>query len=816
MKKLYCIMSALLALGICLPGGAMQAMAEEIAAPAQAVAGQVEGAAASAADGGQNRADEAPDASADASSSATESAPAADAAPDRDPVADAAPASKAADASGAAPAVAADAVPAAASAAELQQRIDEAPDGGTVVIAADLALDKTVVVPAGKSVTLTDDGSARTVSSTAEPMFQVDGTLAIAATADANLVFKGAATGAEDQGSIATVTGTLDLRGGTLNGGPVNGIYEGALVMLGGTFDMSGGVVSNQERAAGTHVSTAAIIAKENASGQGSVFNLSGGTIADNRPASGASIILSHSALAMSGGSIERNSGGIVATAHSTVELSGGTIANNDGSGIHLNSGTGLTMTGGTISGNRASGSGGGIYAQAVENLDIRAGSIVDNTAGNFGGGIYIDSTRVTARIDGALVADNTATLMGGGLWCCPTSQAVVNVTDGMAVFDNAVSGDPAAGADFANLDQSANEGAVVAIAERMLGGGLNAFYNDGGILYNPAGHGFWGKWDADPAAPRFDAANPGDPVSVDGTRVSRALKSLPSNEAKAAARAAATTIIAGNTAKSGGGIATNGSFASGTAGEWELAVSKVWDDAIDASLRESVPVYLVIDGTPLDYAMLTAENGYRASFKGLPDPSSVKSVAVVEGSIAEDGTVSPDEPTDRWQVVYGGIDVDAQAKTMSATVTNKPLLSIPVEKKWVGSEAGPVTVHLFADGVDTGKQLVLSADTGWKGSFDGVPSSSGDKQAAYTVVEDAVEGYVSEVSGDAASGFVVTNTKQTTPPNPGGGTPGKPAPTPQAKMPATGDGAPAGVAAGMAVAALAALTAGLAARRRA
>lgn len=794
MKKLYCIMSALLALGICLPGGAMQAMAEEIAAPAQAVAGQVEGAAASVADGGQNRADEAPDASAGASSSATESAPAADAAPDRDPVADTAP----------------------AAAADLQQRIDDAPDGGTVAIATDLALDKTVVVPAGKSVTLTDDGSARTVSSTAEPMFQVDGTLVIAATADANLVFKGTATGAEDQGSIATVTGTLDLRGGTINGGPVNGVYEGALVVLGGTFAMSGGVVSNQQRAAGTHYSTAAIIVKENASGQGSVFDLSGGTIADNSPASGASIILSHSALAMSGGSIERNSGGIVATAHSTVEFSGGTIANNDDSGIHLNSGTGLTMTGGTISGNRTSGSGGGIYAQAVENLDIQAGTIADNTAGNFGGGIYIDSTRVTAHIDGALVADNTATLMGGGLWCCPTSQAVVNVTDGMAVFDNAVSGDPAAGADFANLDQSADEGAVVTIAERMLGGGLNAFYNDGGIVYDRAGHGFWGKWSADPAAPRFDAANPGDPVPVDGARVSRALKSLPSEGAKAAARAAVTTIIAGNTAKSGGGIATNGSFASGAADKWELAVSKAWDDAIDASLRGPVPVYLVIDGTPLDYVMLTAENGYRASFKDLPDPASVKSVAVVEGGIAEDGTVSPDEPTDRWQIVYSGVDIDEKAKTMSATVTNKPLLSIPVEKKWVGPEAGPVTVHLLADGVDTGKQLVLSADTGWKGAFDGMPAYSGDRQVAYTVVEDAVEGYVSEVSGDAASGFVVTNTKQTTPPHPGGGTPGKPAPTPQAKMPATGDGAPEGAAAGMAVAALAALTAGLAARRRA
>ncbi|WP_277070942.1 Cna B-type domain-containing protein, partial [Slackia exigua] len=55
-------------------------------------------------------------------------------------------------------------------------------------------------------------------------------------------------------------------------------------------------------------------------------------------------------------------------------------------------------------------------------------------------------------------------------------------------------------------------------------------------------------------------------------------------------------------------------------------------------------------------------------------------------------------------------------------------------------------------------------------------------RRIAYAVAEDAVEGYSSEVTGDASKGFTVTNTKDERPeaPAPGGG--GK-------AMPKTGDG---------------------------
>lgn len=134
-----------------------------------------------------------------------------------------------------------------ASPVSLQQMIDETPDGGTVKIADDMEFESTVVIPAGKSITLTDDGTPRTITSTAEPMFKVEGSLAIAATADENLVLQGTATGASSQGAVATVTGKLDLKRGTLKGGVPTGIVEGTVAVFGGTFDMSGGVITFEQ-----------------------------------------------------------------------------------------------------------------------------------------------------------------------------------------------------------------------------------------------------------------------------------------------------------------------------------------------------------------------------------------------------------------------------------------------------------------------------------------------------------------------------------------------------------------------------------------
>lgn len=94
---------------------------------------------------------------------------------------------------------------------------------------------------------------------------------------------------------------------------------------------------------------------------------------------------------------------------------------------------------------------------------------------------------------------------------------------------------------------------------------------------------------------------------------------------------------------------------------------------------------------------------------------------------------------------------------------TDAAKVSVPVEKKWVGPAAAKATVRLLADGKDTGKSIELNESNNWKGSFkDLAKYSKSGSEVAYTVAEDAAEGYSSKVTGDAGRGFTVTNTVKT------------------------------------------------------
>ena len=88
----------------------------------------------------------------------------------------------------------------------------------------------------------------------------------------------------------------------------------------------------------------------------------------------------------------------------------------------------------------------------------------------------------------------------------------------------------------------------------------------------------------------------------------------------------------------------------------------------------------------------------------------------------------------------------------------------VPVKKVWKdennqdGKRPASVTVKLLADGQDTGKTLELTEANGWAGSFTDLDADKGGTPIQYTVVEVTVTGYTSEVTGDAASGFTITN----------------------------------------------------------
>ncbi|HJA27730.1 MAG TPA: Cna B-type domain-containing protein, partial [Candidatus Limosilactobacillus intestinigallinarum] len=116
-------------------------------------------------------------------------------------------------------------------------------------------------------------------------------------------------------------------------------------------------------------------------------------------------------------------------------------------------------------------------------------------------------------------------------------------------------------------------------------------------------------------------------------------------------------------------------------------------------------------------------------------------------------------------------ISSDDFAKTHDYAVTIKdevvPTTSVKVTKKWDdnndqdGIRPKSVTVDLLVNGVKDGQSRVLNEDNNWTATFDNLPVSQDGETIEYTVAEETVANskYTAKVTGDAKSGFTITNT---------------------------------------------------------
>ncbi|ORO43153.1 collagen-binding protein [Streptococcus oralis subsp. tigurinus] len=190
------------------------------------------------------------------------------------------------------------------------------------------------------------------------------------------------------------------------------------------------------------------------------------------------------------------------------------------------------------------------------------------------------------------------------------------------------------------------------------------------------------------------------------------------------------------------------------TPGKTQVPVKKVWNDAEnqDGKRPGSVTVKLLADGQDTGKTLeLNKENNWSGSFTDLDVNKAGKAIkyTIEEVSVAEyESKVTGDATTG-----YTITNSYTPAKT-----------EVPVKKVWKdennqdGKRPTSVTVKLLADGQDTGKTLELNAANNWSGSFTNLDADKGGTPIKYTVVEVTVTGYTSDVTGDAASGFTITN----------------------------------------------------------
>ncbi len=134
-------------------------------------------------------------------------------------------------------------------------------------------------------------------------------------------------------------------------------------------------------------------------------------------------------------------------------------------------------------------------------------------------------------------------------------------------------------------------------------------------------------------------------------------------------------------------------------------------------------------------------------------------------------------------------LTVLSDALTMHAATDRKiPTTSVTVTKVWEGDATESVTVHLLANGTEVDSATITAADN-WTHTFsDLYATDDNGEKIVYTVTEDEVEGYTTEISGDAESGFVITNTKKPDTPTPTPETPTTTTTTTKTTLPATGD----------------------------
>ena len=192
--------------------------------------------------------------------------------------------------------------------------------------------------------------------------------------------------------------------------------------------------------------------------------------------------------------------------------------------------------------------------------------------------------------------------------------------------------------------------------------------------------------------------------------------------------------------------------------GVTSVSVSKVWEDEEDADGKRpnSVVVVLKADGQIASVddarATLSDENKWAYTWKELPEKAGGKAIeyTVDESSV----------PAGYEKSIAGNA-----LKGFTITNTHEPeKTSIKVTKKWEdandqdGKRPGSVTINLLADG-DKIASKTISNDTGWKCTFEDLPSSKGGKIVVYTIEEVKVNEYQSAISGGAEEGFTVTNT---------------------------------------------------------
>ena len=156
---------------------------------------------------------------------------------------------------------------------------------------------------------------------------------------------------------------------------------------------------------------------------------------------------------------------------------------------------------------------------------------------------------------------------------------------------------------------------------------------------------------------------------------------------------------------------------------------TKKWDDNNnqDGARPDSITIRLLANGTEVANKTVTEDDGWTYEFTGLAKYMNGQEITY---TVTEDAVEGYSGSVDGYNVT--------NAHTPGKT-------SVAVKKAWNdsnnqdGKRPNSVTVHLLADGEDTGKSVTLTEANNWSASFVDLDQKKNGTDINYTVSEDAV-----------------------------------------------------------------------------
>ena len=177
---------------------------------------------------------------------------------------------------------------------------------------------------------------------------------------------------------------------------------------------------------------------------------------------------------------------------------------------------------------------------------------------------------------------------------------------------------------------------------------------------------------------------------------------------------------------------------------------TKTWSDGgnQDGSRPSSITVNLLANGTKVDSKEVTAKDNWKYSFTDLPK---YENGTAINYTVTEDAVAG-------YSTTINGYDI-TNSYTPGQT-------SVTVTKAWVDNDnkgnkrPSEIRVQLYADGRENGSPVTLNEANKWTYTWTGLDEKNSGTTIAYTVKEvGTVDGYEASVSGDARTGYTITNT---------------------------------------------------------